>query len=366
MSKSFGIYIHIPFCNSKCPYCDFFSGKGNENQYNKYMDKLLELIEYHSKRINRTVTSVYFGGGTPSVMGEERLSKILNRIKTLFKLSDNAEITLEVNPDTGKDFNFLLLKESGFNRVSIGLQSAVKSELDILGRIHDAEDAKRTVVQAQKGGINNISLDLMIGIPLQNKESLKYSIDFCSSCNVTHISSYILKVEPNTRFYQIKDSLNIPDDDEQAELYMYAVEYLESLGYRQYEISNFAQKGFEGRHNIGYWSCDEYLGIGPSAHSFFDGKRFFYKRDMEGFYENKICFDCTGGDEAEYIMLAMRLKRGLQFDEFEKRFKKPFPAERLKKIKAYSDLGYIELDNRHFNFTPKGFLVSNTILSEII
>ena len=279
--NTIGLYIHIPFCKSKCPYCDFFSRRGSELEYDRYVAETLKKIVYWSNLCGKKVASIYFGGGTPSVIGAKRLCTLLNKAKEHFKVLDNAEITCEVNPESGKIIDFDLMKAAGFNRISVGLQSAVENELKALGRIHTAEEAKITAKRSVEAGIDNISFDLMMGIPYQTSETLKQSISFCAECNVTHISSYLLKVEKGTKFYTMRDKLPLSDDDIQADLYLNAVTELEKLGYEQYEISNFAKPGFEGRHNINYWKCGEYIGIGPSAHSFFDGKRFYYGRSMQ-------------------------------------------------------------------------------------
>ena len=366
MSKSIGLYLHIPFCKSKCPYCDFYSTRAGEYEYNDYVIALKEKLKYWSNHFNGTVKTVYIGGGTPSVLGAERLCDILSSVKENFTLESNAEITVEVNPDSGKKLDFALMKNTGFNRLSIGMQSAVPAELKKLGRIHTAEDAKHTAKLAQAAGITNISLDLMTGIPLQTKETLKQSVDFCAQCGVTHISSYILKIEENTKFAQIESKLNLPSDDEQVELYLYTVELLEQYGYMQYEISNFAKKGFESRHNSSYWECGEYIGIGPSAHSFFNGKRFFYDRSIENFKANKIINDGEGGTAEEYIMLSLRLKKGLDTEEYAKKYGTPLPQSFFKKTDLYVKNGFMEHNGTSFSFTPKGFLVSNTILADLI
>ena len=366
MSNTIGLYIHIPFCKSKCPYCDFFSGRATENDYDNYIKLLSDNICLWSAKTDKTVSSVYFGGGTPSILGAERLSKLLNKIKEDFTVAENAEITVEVNPDSGKTLDFDLLKLSGFNRISVGMQSAFEQELKALGRIHSINDAEVTVKRAQNAGINNISLDLMIGIPYQTIDSLKKSIDFCANCGVTHISSYILKIESGTVFERIQDKLELPDEDSQAQLYLFAVDYLNTLGFEQYEISNFSKIGYESRHNINYWKCGEYIGIGPSAHSFFDGKRFYYSRNMDDFKNNKTYFDCFGGDKEEFIMLSLRLKSGLNFKEYKERYNEDFPEEKIKIIRKYSDMSYMVLKDDCAYFTPKGYLVSNAIISELI
>ena len=366
MSNTIGLYIHIPFCKSKCPYCDFFSGRATENDYDNYIKLLSDNICLWSAKTDKTVSSVYFGGGTPSILGAERLSKLLNKIKEDFTVAENAEITVEVNPDSGKTLDFDLLKLSGFNRISVGMQSAVEQELKALGRIHSINDAEVTVKRAQNAGINNISLDLMIGIPYQTIDSLKKSIDFCANCGITHISSYILKIESGTVFERIQDKLELPDEDSQAQLYLFAVDYLNKLGFEQYEISNFSKIGYESRHNINYWKCGEYIGIGPSAHSFFDGKRFYYSRNMDDFKNNKTYFDCFGGDKEEFIMLSLRLISGLNFKEYKERYNEDFPEEKIKIIRKYADMGYMVLKDDCAYFTPKGYLVSNAIISELI
>ncbi|MEE1062001.1 MAG: radical SAM family heme chaperone HemW [Ruminococcus sp.] len=366
MQSSIGLYIHIPFCKNKCPYCDFYSVKITETLLDEYVAELTDKIKYWSEKCDKALKTVYFGGGTPSVLGAERLCEILNEIKKNFEVEESAEITVEVNPDSGKTIDFSLLKENGFNRISVGMQTAVDRELKELGRIHSADEARLTVERAKKAGIGNISLDLMMGIPFQTKDSLKESIEFCKNCGVTHISSYILKIEENTRFAKIKDTLSLADEDEQADLYLYAVELLESSGFMQYEISNFAIKGFESRHNTSYWKCEEYIGIGPSAHSFFEGKRFYYGRSFDDFYENKIIYDCDGGDEAEYIMLSLRLKSGLNFDEFKYRFQKDIPSYILKKAEKYIKLGFMTKTDNSICFTPEGYLVSNSIIAELL
>lgn len=366
MSNNIGLYIHIPFCKSKCPYCDFYSGRASENDYDNYIKVLSDNIKTWGNKTDKAVSSVYFGGGTPSILGAERLSYLLSMIKEFFNIADDAEITVEVNPDSGKTLDFDLLKRTGFNRISIGMQSAVEQELKALGRIHSINDAEVTVKRAQKAGIKNISLDLMLGIPYQTIESLKKSIDFCTNCGVTHISSYILKIENGTVFNRIQNKLELPDEDSQAKLYLFAVDYLKKLGYEQYEISNFSKAGYESRHNINYWKCGEYIGIGPSAHSFFNGKRFYYNRNMEDFIKNKTYFDCYGGDEEEFIMLSLRLKSGLNFKEYKARYNEDFPENKIIIIRKYADLGYMVLDDNSAYFTPKGYLVSNAIISELI
>lgn len=366
MNEKLRLYIHIPFCKSKCAYCDFFSGKADEKTYDEYLLQLKNKIEYWSNRTEKTLSSIYFGGGTPSILGDKRLCEVLNFIKQKFSVDNNAEITVEVNPESGKNLDFNNLYSCGFNRISVGMQSSNENELKLLGRIHSVNDVIETITNAKNSGIYNISLDLMLGIPCQTKESLKRSIDYCAELGVTHISSYILKIEEGTPFYINRDRYDFADEDNQAELYLFAVDYLDKLGYTQYEISNFAKPGFESRHNTGYWKLNEYIGIGPSAHSFFEGKRFYYERNMQSFIENIITDDGAGGDEEEFIMLSLRLADGLNFNEYKKRFGKDIPENLIKTAEKYINAGLMKTSGNSISFTPKGFLVSNTIISELI
>ncbi|MEE1218904.1 MAG: radical SAM family heme chaperone HemW [Ruminococcus sp.] len=365
-SKAIGIYIHIPFCKSKCPYCDFYSSRADESAYDKYLSILIDKIKYWGKKATEKVSTIYIGGGTPSILGASRLCKILNTINESFNVINDAEISVEINPESGKNIDFSVLQQCGFNRISIGLQSSNPDELKALGRIHSAEEAKLTVNKAQACGISNISLDLMMGIPYQTIESLEKSIEFCAKCNVTHISSYILKIEKNTKYDKIRDKLILPDEDKQAELYLYAVEKLKELGYNQYEISNFSKQGFESCHNVNYWECGEYIGIGPSAHSFYKGKRFYYPSSIAEFENNKYIIDCDGGSEEEFIMLSLRLSKGLNSNDFLHKFGKSLSAEFLNKVNKYVKYGLMQYNNDSISFTPQGFLLSNTILSDLI
>ena len=364
--RTVGVYIHIPFCKHKCPYCDFFSGKGDEAEYDRYVAETVRIIHYQAQLCDKKVISVYFGGGTPSVIGAERLCILLDAVKSSFDMVPNAEITCEVNPESGKNIDFEMMRACGFNRLSVGLQSAVPTELEALGRIHTAKEAQLTVRRAKAAGFHNISLDLMLAIPHQTLETLKESIDFCAQCEVQHISSYLLKIEEGTKFYSDLEKLPLPDEDMQADLYLTAVDYLAKYGYKQYEISNFAQPGLEGQHNLNYWRCGEYLGIGPSAHSFFDGKRFYYGRNMQDYYDCKIIDDGTGGDSKEYIMLALRLTEGLRFREYEQRYVSPVPHSFIKKAEQFAKHGLMIINHDGTRMTAKGFLVSNAIISELI
>lgn len=363
--KTIGIYIHIPFCDQKCPYCDFYS-IANKNEYDRYTLEVINRVKALGQKYNRIVSTIYFGGGTPSVIGTERLIQILCEIKTSFEVNDNAEITIEVNPCSSDILDFNKLHNAGFNRVSIGLQSANDNELKALGRRHTADDAKITVRNAQHGGFDNISLDLMLCIPHQTKSSLTESIKFCKDCNVQHVSAYLLKVEKNTPFYAIKDEIDVFSDEQQALMYTHAVNELEKYGYKQYEISNFSRKNYEGKHNLKYWHDEEYLGIGPSAHSYIDGKRYYYSRNFDDFYCDKIIDDGTGGSLEEFIMLGLRLKTGLDFDKLQSEYNFILNKNFWHKANLLKNEGLIDIDNTTISLTVSGCLVSNSIINYLL
>lgn len=361
-----GLYIHIPFCDGKCAYCSFFSRCADDAQIEEYSNHLMNSICRWGDTVKRTVDTVYFGGGTPSLLGHERLIRLLNTIYASFSITDDAEITVEVNPSSTDELDFPAMKEAGFNRLSIGLQSANDNELSILGRRHTLADVKRTVCRAQGSGFDNISLDVMLAIPRQTPESLDTTLEFCASCGVQHISSYILKIEEGTRFWRQRAALPLFSDEEQAAFYEQTVCKLAELGYRQYEISNFSREGYESRHNLHYWHDEEYLGIGPSAHSFLNGERFFYESAFQSFYAEKTVYESSGGDSEEYIMLALRLNEGLVFKKYMERFHENVSNKLIEAAHKLEKNGLCKVDQNSVRLTVKGFLVSNAVIGYLL
>ena len=364
--KNIGLYLHIPFCKSKCPYCDFYSFSGKDSQKDEYTKVLNERILSSISPLQSKGDTLYFGGGTPSVLGAENLAILVNTCKNGF-LTDNAEITVECNPhELNEDF-FKVLHDCGVNRISMGLHSAIDSERRILGRLSDRNQVENAVKTAQRVGFDNITLDVMLGIPQQTEKSLQETLDFCTSLEVPHISAYMLKIEENTYFYKNRHKYAFPDDDLTADLYLQMCETLEKNGIMQYEISNFAKKGYESRHNLKYWHCEEYLGLGPSAHSFMDGKRFYFDRDFNAFVNgNSPIQDGNGGDFTEYAMLGLRLTEGLNEDKVFEKFGHLIPNEIYEKSKIFIDNGYMTKTENGIALTRKGFLMSNSILAEIL
>lgn len=363
--KNIGLYIHVPFCKSKCPYCDFYSMRAYDGQYDDYTACVLEGLENWADKLGRKADTLYFGGGTPSLLGGRNIALVTRRAKELFYV--DGEITVECNPSATEDDFFETVAKSGVNRISLGMQSAVDSERRKLGRLADSKRVEECIKNARSAGINNITLDVMLGVPEQTEESLKKTIDFCLKNDVPHLSAYMLKLEEGTYYYNNAEKLNLPDEDATADMYTLLGDILEENGYRNYEISNFAKPGFEGRHNLKYWNCEEYLGIGPSAHSFINGKRFYYPRDLDSFRLGvEPVPDGDGGDEEEYIMLRLRLADGLIFNEFTERFGKPFPAEIVERARVFEKQGLFCMSENSLNLTRKGFLLSNTIISNLI
>ncbi len=361
-----GIYIHIPFCSSKCPYCDFYSFKGDEKQKDSYLKAVLSALEGYADK-NTKVDTLYFGGGTPSVFGGERIGRVISYIRESFSLQEDAEITVECNPSSTDEAFVRAVKSAGVNRVSMGMQSAVDRERKILGRPSGREDIKRAVTLFKNEGIDNISLDLMLGVPYQTMESLNESIDFILSLGVRHISAYMLKIERGTPFERDEETLSLPDEDNVADMYLHTSERLGKEGFIHYEISNFALEGFNSRHNTRYWQCEEYIGIGPSAHSYYNGKRFYYSRSFDDFLSGKEpAYDSEGGSEEEYIMLALRLREGLNGKKFRERYGKDLDESLFVKAKKYEKSGLLKIEGDRLSLTPEGFLLSNSIISDLL
>lgn len=362
-----GLYIHIPFCISKCPYCDFYSMASDEDTKDAYMKAVLRTLE--EKKGTFLVDTVYFGGGTPSLMGLQRIDTILSFIRENFYAHDHVECTLEANPAEDLSEVFRAFWQAGGNRISMGLQAANDELLKALGRRHTVYQAERAVDQARSLGFQRISLDLMLGIEGETINHIKQGVDFCKKVNTDHVSAYLLKIEPNTPF--AKRDLQLPSEDESAEQYLYVCQQLEQAGYHQYEISNFAKPGQESRHNLKYWNCEDVVGIGPAAHSLWKGKRSFYPRDIQGFIQGALReaeendpIIVTGSME-EYGMLRLRLTEGISKELFEKRFGRSIPSEWIDNAQKLPPNLCITNENG-IHLTPEGFLVSNAIISAIL
>ncbi len=373
--KTLGLYLHIPFCASRCAYCDFCSTADRRDLIPRYQKALKQhLSEAAPGFRERPVDTVYFGGGTPSWYGPELLAELLGLLRREWKLSEAAEITLEANPDSVTLPGLRKLRRAGFNRISIGAQSANDAILRFLNRRHTWAQAVSAVENAGKAGFENISLDLIYGLPAQGREDWTETLRQAASLPVKHLSCYGLKLEEGTPLWQYRDSPEIPDDDLQADMYLYAVEFLAGMGFRQYEISNFAQRGYASRHNLKYWLLEDYLGLGASAASCVGAQRFTCLRDPEGYIQ---AVETRAGllaeqetislqeQAAEYVMLGLRTARGIAAGEYERRYRAPFaPLEAL--LEGYRKLGFAREQGDRWRLTPRGFLLSNQLIGELL
>lgn len=364
MNKAVGIYIHIPFCDGKCPYCDFYSVSPNDRLRAEYINALEREMSRHR---GLSADTVYFGGGTPTLMGADGLVRLLHSAKSHFAIDGNAEITFEMNPRTAGLDMLTRLREAGFNRVSMGVQSGVDRELEALGRRHTITDAEKAAADVRAAGFDNLSVDLMLGVPGQTADSLRSSVDTVCAMEPEHISAYILKIEPGTPFASRDFGADLADDDGQAELYSLAVELLAQRGYERYEISNFARPGRESRHNLRYWDCAEYLGFGPAAHSFYGGRRFFYPRDLESFLHAPATVDDgEGGGEEEYVMLRLRLAEGITQAGWSERFGTAIPGRYYDRAAPLAKAGLVQADCEGIRLRGEGFLLSNAVIARLL
>ncbi len=342
-----GIYIHIPFCRQKCSYCDFVSFPDKIGYAEAYMACVYKELKMRGEELKgRVFDTVYFGGGTPSYIPPKLILGAMNRIRECFTLSENPEITLELNPGTIGEEKVKIYEKAGINRFSIGLQTAIDEQLEDLGRIHTARDYVYAT-KLLKG--KNFSTDIMLGLKNQTKEDVRKTVELASACGSSHISMYALTVEDGTPIYT--DYLNgeLPDSDEVADLYDYGRALLAEKGYKRYEISNFCKEGFESRHNMNYWQRGEYIGVGLAASSFMNGKRFtntfnlddYMKCVISGFFPAVDCEEVSETDaKFEKVMLALRTSKGLSLSDYKKEFssdlEEDFPSA-LAKTRKYLD-----------------------------
>ncbi len=366
-----GLYIHVPFCVAKCPYCDFYSlPLGEQARLDAYVQGLLAAMERWAERLPVKADTLYFGGGTPSLLGGDRLGVVIRRAGELFSLfsGDTPEVTLEANPADDLADTLSAFAAAGGNRLSLGMQSAHPAELDVLGRRHTLADVERTVADAWRAGLENLSLDVMLGISGQTTATAVQSVERVADLGATHLSAYLLKIEADTPYGQCPPPL--PEEDATAEVYLAAMERAEDLGYRQYEISNAALPGRESRHNLKYWDSRPYLGLGPAASSCLEGRRFTYPRDLMYFLSGgEPTEDPTGGIPVgapeEYALLRLRLTRGLTEADFMQRYGQPLPAAWRRQAKVLPSR-LVTVDDGGIRLTREGFLLSNTLIAHIL
>lgn len=354
----FGVYLHIPFCRARCRYCDFYTAPGAREVPQPYVDALLR--ELHKEECHPD--TLYFGGGTPALLSPAQVRSLIEAAAPM----PGAEITLEANPDVVTPELLEGFREAGVNRLSFGVQSASDTQLRTLGRTHTAEGAARALAWATQAGFDDLCGDIMLALPGYTNGEFDATLELLQKGGCTHISAYLLKIEPGTAFARRRPE-NLPDPDAAADFYLYAVRQLEAAGYRQYEISNFARPGHEGRHNLLYWNCLDYRGIGPAAHSCVGGIRRFWPSDTAAFIAGTLTEEEEGVCDAEdFLLMQLRLCTGLDWREYVQRGGTPLDARRTAFLRQCVGHGYAEFDGRFLRLTPAGMVVQNAILEELI
>lgn len=367
-----GLYVHIPFCKSKCRYCDFNSYAKMEEYMAPYFYALLKEAKVY-RDLGIKLDTVYFGGGTPTYVDLKLLSACVDGIFEVFDILPDAEVTMECNPGTVDLDGLKILRGLGINRLSIGLQSTDNKVLEALGRIHTFEDFQRCFSNARDAGFDNLSIDLMYGLPDVSVSAWQNTLSRAAAFDPEHISCYALKVEDGTPF--AKMDLNLPDEDICADMYEIAVEELSKRGCKRYEISNFAKVGFESRHNLKYWRCQDFLGLGAGAYSCLGNRRFSNECSLDG-YIQKIndlgkaevwsSVQTKAEQMSEFMFLGLRCDSGVSDNEFKKRFEISFFDVFAQPVKKYTEWGFLVRDGDRLRFSDKGFFVSNTILADFV
>lgn len=370
MNKSKGLYIHIPFCIKKCKYCDFVSYVGKATFFDSYIDNvLIEAEEYKNEQID----TIFIGGGTPSILSCEQLNKLFNGLFKTFNVTDNCEITMEANPSTLDREKLLIIKNCGVNRLSIGVQSFCDDELKAIGRIHNSKTAHNTIELIKELGFNNFNIDIMLGLPYQTTKTLEETLKTTISLKPTHLSCYSLILEENTPLYDEYERgvYQVVSDEYDRKLYSLTKKILKDNGYTQYEISNFSKPGYESKHNLKYWNCDEYIGLGVSAHSYLDGVRFYNTSDIDKYLQKKFRNNektiLSEDDKiSEYIIMRLRLSSGVNEKEFYEKFKIDFYRKYKTILDKFIKLNFVIYENNSYKLSEKGIDVSNSIMCEFV
>lgn len=375
MDRELELYIHIPFCMKKCAYCDFLSASAGMEEKRAYFDALIREIRNCGDFSNYTVVSVFFGGGTPSVFSGEWIASVMDEIKKHFTLKNDAEITIEANPGTVDREKLSYYRKAGINRISFGCQSADDTELKKLGRIHTWAEFLESYKMARDAGFDNINVDLMSALPGQNAASWEHTLEKVTALGPEHISAYSLIIEEGTPFYEMQDQLELPDEDEERLMYERTAQILREYGYEQYEISNYAKTGKACRHNIGYWTGVDYLGLGLGSSSYINGSRFHNTTDMKEYLE--VCEDPVRMRQEvqklseqekmeEFMILGLRMNAGVTEQEFERRFGLPMEQVYGSVLSKYIGEEFLKRKNGRVFFTRKGISVSNVILADML
>lgn len=382
MAKNLELYIHIPFCVRKCKYCDFLSAPGNENEIDRYVAQLIKEITVQSQfYTDYVVSSIFFGGGTPSILKSAHITNIMSVIYANWKVEASAEISLEANPGTVTEDRLLNYKVAGINRLSFGLQSANDAELKILGRIHTFSQFLESYEMARAAGFDNINVDLISAVPGQSLTSWKNTVKRVAMLKPEHISAYSLMIEEGTEFFDLYTSKEgkkmLPSEDEDREMYHATKAILNEYGYNRYEISNYARPGFECKHNIGYWTGAEYLGLGLGASSYTMDRRFHVERDLNNYMQIDMTKDITPLYEDiqqlsyedkmnEFMFLGLRMIQGVSGAEFAERFKQNMFEVYYFAIDKNIRHGLLEVDQPYLRLTEKGLDLANVVMEDFV
>ncbi len=355
------VYIHIPFCKSKCKYCSFVSIV-KTGFIEDYISALIREIENNYS--GETLKTLYFGGGTPSLLSVEFVKKIMNN----FNISSQTEITFEINPDDAEPDYLKWLRDVGINRLSFGVQTFDDKILDLIGRRHNSKQVLKAIEAAKKAGFENLSVDLIYGLPEQTLETLEKDLETIKALDIQHVSTYGLKIEEPSYFYY--HPIDVPDADIQADMYLGINNYLENIGFKRYEISNFARAGFESKHNLNYWNNNEYYGFGAAAHGYKDGIRYSNTENLEEYIKNPLkhlteYLVTTNEKLEEEIFLGFRREKGINIEEMNKKFDIDFESKYQNILTKYMPKYLIKTDIG-YKFTLDGVLLSNNILADFI
>lgn len=361
---SFGLYLHIPYCLAKCHYCDFYSRGGSQNVPDEYVDALTRRIhQFRSEGVlPEQPDTLYFGGGTPSLLTPSQAKQLIDAANP----HPHAEVTLEANPETVTPALLEGFLHAGVNRLSLGVQTAYDDSLQRLGRPHTAAQSRAAFAAAKAAGFTNISGDVMMALPNYSKSEFDQTLELIANGGATHISAYLLKIEENTVFGK-RPPQHLPTEEQAADFYLYGVEQLQNAGFAQYEISNFSRPGFEGKHNLIYWNCQDYLGLGPAAHSCVNSKRFYWPDSTPLFLSEQSAPIADGEcDVQDYIMLQLRLTSGLNLQQLRQLYQTEFTAKQMKFIANCQAAGYATLNDNCLSLTPAGMIIQNSILCELL
>lgn len=372
--KPLSIYVHIPFCASKCAYCDFLSFPGTQDDYGRYIDALLSEIETKAAELrDYEVKTVFIGGGTPTLLAPEQLCRIIRTIEKNYKCGRLMEITVEANPKTVSYESLLALRSSGVNRLSFGLQSNNNRLLRLMGRIHDCQTFEKNYSDAGRAGFTNINVDIMFALPSQPLDEWESTLRYVIAKNPAHISAYGLSLEEGTPLYDAvsKGELALPDEDTYLEMYRSAKRALKNAGYERYEISNYAKPGFICRHNMTYWRCGEYVGYGLGASSYIGSVRFRNVRALGRYLDREFVRQeeqIIAGNEtvSEFMFLGLRTVGGVSESEFEHRFGAPVNVFYSQKADSLINAGVLARENGRLLLTERGTEVSNRVFAEFL